>query len=441
VLNLQVLQRGLFGVALTLFIMTPGTVRSAEATSLDAPLSLAAAALAEGRWSDAVSILRGSREPDDDEGAAAYLFALGLAELGAGNPRGAVELLQETLERRPDLNGARVALGRAYAAIGDAERSDMQLRRALAGTADDSRRRVVEDDLARLRADRRLTGSLSFAVVPDSNMGARTAASTILIDGIPFKLDNAARPRSGVGLLTTGGASAYAPISNGVRLSAGLGIYYMNYENNQYDDLIGRVRIGPEFALGRGSLAVGPVAYRRWLGGKEFSTSTGLGLELYQPLGQRALLGSNIEILSNIHDYHSWMNNTSWRLDVVSVFIISSNLRFRFGAGAGRESARFEEYSNQQYRISSAFLFDLNMGFGALISHEIMWREFEGINFYETKARSDTRHTNRFEISNRRIEYAGFRPALAIVNERQRSSSVLFEYERFRVEILFTRDF
>jgi hypothetical protein len=135
------------------------------------------------------------------------------------------------------------------------------------------------------------------------------------------------------------------------------------------------------------------------------------------------------------------MNNTSWRLDVVSVFIISNNLRFRFGAGAGRESARFEEYSNQQYRISPAFLFDLNMGFGALISHEIMWREFEGINFYETKARSDTRHTNRFEISNRRIEYAGFRPALAIVNERQRSSSVLFEYERFRVEILFTRDF
>ncbi len=421
--------------------MTPGAVRSAEATSRDAPLSLAAAALAEGRWSDAASILRGSRKPDDDDGAAAYLFALGLAELGAGNPQGAVELLQETLERRPDLNGARLALGRAYAAIGDAERSDMQLRRALAGAVDDSRRRLIEGDLARLRADRRLTGSLSFAVVPDSNMGARTAASAIVIDGIPFRLDDAARPRSGVGLLTTGGASAYAPISNGVRLSAGLGMYYMNYENNQYDDLIGRVRIGPEFAIGRGSVTVGPIAYRRWLGGKDFSTSAGVNLEIYQPINLQTILGMNIDILETRYDNHPWMNNASFRWDVLWAFIFSDSMRFRIGFGHASERAKFEEYSSHQYRINPSIIMDLYGGFGLIISHDIMWRSFQGSQFYETKPRSDLRNLSRIEISNRRLEFSGFRPSLGLVREIQSSSSVLFQYERFRIEVGFTRDF
>jgi hypothetical protein len=424
---------------LALSLLAPGQ-GIAQASAPD-PLDRVAELLSEGRAEEASALIEATPLPADRDGAAAHHFARGMAALMLSRPQEAIGALGAALELRPDLAGARVALGRAYALAGDAERSEMQLRRALAGAGDDARRRVVESDLAALRANRRLIGSFSFGIVPDSNVGARTSASTIVIDGLPFDLSEAARRSAGLGLQLSGQVAAFAPISDGVRLSAGLGAWHINYEGSRFDDLITRLRVGPEIAVGRGSVAFGPVGYRRWYGGRGYSHSIGGFVETQQPIGTAMLLGGVVEAVRVTHDDLSLRDADAVRLDLVSAFVLSPTLRLRLGGGVGRETAEASVYSYWSYRGIVGLLADLPGGFGVALSHEVLRRDYEAPDFFETKPRRELRNTSRIEISNRRIAFAGLMPAFAVSHEDQDATSALFAYRRLRAEVTLTRDF
>ncbi len=413
---------------------------AAEAPAPD-PLARAAEFLADGRPAEAAALLAATPIPADRDGAAAHHFARGVAALMLNRPEEAITALGTALELRPDLAGARVALGRAYAVAGDAERSEMQLRRALAGAGDDARRRVVESDLAALRAGRRLVGSFSFGVVPDSNVGGRTSASTVVIDGLPFDLPEASRRSSGLGLQVSGQVAAFAPVADGVRLSAGLGAWHINYEGSQFDDLITRLRVGPEIEVGRGSVAFGPVGYRRWYGGQGYSHSIGGFAETQQPIGAAMLLGGVVEAVRITHDDLPLRDADAVRLDLVAAFVVSPTLRLRIGGGVGRETAEASVYSYWSYRGIAGLLADLPGGFGVALSHEVLRRDYQAADFFETKPRRELRNTSRVEVSHRRIVFAGLMPAFAISHEDQDATSALYAYSRLRAEITLTREF
>lgn len=404
-------------------------------------LAVAAELLAAGRTEEAAALIAATPLPADPDGAAAYHVARGMVALQAGDPEQAIAALGAALELRPDLVGARVAIGRAYAMAGDADRSEMQLRRALAGAGDDQRRRVVEADLAALRANRRLIGSFTFGFVPDSNVGARSSASTIIVRGVPFELNEAARRSAGIGAQLSGQVAAFTPVAEGVRLSAGLSAWHVNYEGARFDDLITRLRIGPEVELGRGSLAVGPVAYRRWYAGRGYSQSLGAFAETQQAVGAAMLLGGVVEAVRVTHDDLPLRDADSWRFDLISTFILSPTLRLRLSGGLGRDAAEDAAFSNWNTRVAAAVLTDLPNGFGAVLSHEVMRRAYDAPDFFETLSRRELRNTSRIELSNRRFVFGGLMPALAVSYERQDATSPLFAYTRLRTEITFTREF
>ena len=404
-------------------------------------LATASAALADGRAEQAAALLRAATRPDDEDAAAAFYFALGLAELRSGSPDASVRALREALDLRPDLAGARRALAQAYRTIGDSEKSELHLRRALASVPDDERRRFIEQDIAALRSGRAVTASLSIAVAPDTNIGAQTSASAVMIDGVPFQLSEDARKKSGVGLIVTGTVSAFTELTDGVRFVASASLYNTDYAGTQFDDLLIRLRAGPEFTLANGILTFGPVAYRRWYGGDEYSISTGLFADFFQPIGQQFVLGLGTEFYRSWFEEFSHLNSDFGRIDMTLGWVLTPRVRLRASAGLGREVAQFSAYSSWQQRVGAGLSFDLWEGFGLAPSHTVSWREFDERQFYEAQPRSDRRHTSRLELSNRRLEFAGMMPTLAVVHEVQFSSTQLHAYDRIRLEIGFTREF
>jgi Flp pilus assembly protein TadD len=143
-------------VVLSLLTAASGLAQGAtDPTDAYGTLAQARQALSEGRASDAAALLNAAAPPSDPDGAAAFHLALGLAELQAGRAESAVEPLRAALELKPDLAGARVALARAYAVLGDPDKPELHLRRALAVDADDGRRRSIKRGLAALRSDGR----------------------------------------------------------------------------------------------------------------------------------------------------------------------------------------------------------------------------------------------------------------------------------------------
>ena len=84
---------------------------------------------------------------------------------------------------------------------------------------------------------------------------------------------------------------------------------------------------------------------------------------------------------------------------------------------------------------------DLPGGFGVALSHEVLRRDYEAADFFETRRRRELRNTSRIELSNRRIVFASLMPAFAISYEDQAATSALFAYSRLRAEITLTRDF
>ena len=300
---------------LALMLAAPALSSPASCDGADPPalVEQARKSLSEGNLPAALALSRRAvaENPDDPDAN----FVLGLAAFAAArsavSPDGGswteakrIRLLDEAaqafrrmLDDRPELPRPRLELARVLFERGrcnepsddlleqllgdDCEAAEHHFGRVLAGEPPPAVVANVNRFLAAVRARKRLSGSLSLAVAPDTNINRATEASTVRIFGLPFVLDEGARASSGVGLIVSGSGAYRHPFAfqpfpeTETRLRLGFGFHRREYGGRRFDDMTLLFDAGPRLLFGRGDVSFLAEASRRWSAGEIYSEGLG----------------------------------------------------------------------------------------------------------------------------------------------------------------------
>ena len=501
----QVKAGRVIATALALLLCGPAFAQNAPDAPPDGPAAVVERArkmIFDGWPAAALELLRplAERYPEDTD---AYFFR-GMAAAAAANlPEGrpgapeddearralrdeAVASYRHILESRPGLAGARLELARVLFERGrctappesllehllgdDCDAAAFHFRRALAGGLPDAIAGVVSRFLAVVQQRKRVSGQLSFAIAPDSNVNAGTSARTFHFrpdhfgSALEFRLRDEDRETSGIGAVLSASGQYLHPVkfrplgSLASRLRLGGSLYRREYGGQRFDDMILAVYTGPQLLFPRARASLLLKADRRWSGvevepgrwsARPVSRGLGPRLEGVLRLGTRLWLGGGIERIERRHRYSALSDGPRTGLDLDLSFAATPAITLGARGGWQRSRAQRPDLRSRTRRLGGFIAADLPpvlgvTGFHVAFFHDLLFTRFDepGYLAITVHAREDRTSITRLAASNDHLELLGFVPALSLVHERRRSNvAEVFDYRRSRAEITMQRRF
>ena len=214
-----------------------------------------------GRFTEALNILVPLVKGDVVEADTLFLYGLAAIEASqqpdiSDEPRDA--LLDEAigafhamLVKEPGLVRVRLELARAFFLKGEDALARRHFEHVLAGKPPAGVVLNVNRFLAQMRARKRWSTYVGFALAPDTNIGGGSDERTIYIGGLPFQRDADELTTSGVGISVWGGGEYQYPLGERLRLRAGGDVSRREYKGGEFDqDVRGGAR-GAALACGQ----------------------------------------------------------------------------------------------------------------------------------------------------------------------------------------------
>ena len=408
-----------------------------------------------GRFGDALALLgprlQGERvEPN-------VLFLYGLASVEASQQPNVPDnvrdrLLDEAigafrimLFNEPGLVRVRLELARAFFLKGEDDLSRRHFELVLAGNPPAQVVGNVRAFLNRMRARRRWSFNLGFALAPDSNIGASSDERTIYIFDLPFQRDQQELTTSGLGVSLWGGAEYQIPLGDTTRLRAGGQFARREYERSQFDQFFLGGHLGPRWLLNRSTeVSLLASARQRWLGTVKDDHSLGARVEAAHRF-------SPAVTVSGQASWHGRRYRTRTRLDgpvldtsLRGTWVVTPTLRANLSGGYGRERPRSLQWRHRSRWLGAGVEVILPLGFTVGGGGEVRWADYQGNwfpNVRDGSPRGDRTRILRVSVHNRGFTLYGFSPQIVLVQEKRTSNAQLYDFQRTRGELRFVQQF
>ena len=234
-------------------------------------MQMARVLIKAGRLEHARAFLE-QAQPTGEEERIERLFLLGRIEMRLGLPRRAVKRFEAILVLRPSLTRVRLELARAYYLSGRDDQAGRQFSLSLADDLPPTAEAAVEDFLQRIDARKRWSASLSASILPETR---RTDRETVLIGGVPFRLNEDARSSSGTGGLVAAGISFSPTVGEDIRGVLAASAAAKVYKRSEWNDVTVSGDAGFARLFDRGSASGGLRLGRRWIGGDGYHRNLG----------------------------------------------------------------------------------------------------------------------------------------------------------------------
>lgn len=239
--------------------------------------------------------------------------ALHLAQLEAlillrdGRTAEAAQAFRTILSAEPRYAPARRGLTEALARQGDLGAAAWHAERLLAATPDEGERAALAALVTAARTGAPQGVALRFALLPSSNARRGTDAETVIINGLPFEIDDDARRKGGVGLFF--GLSAWSGRAIAPNWTATLGasadakLYGEGIDDEANLALrLDLARSGP-----RRRLSFGPRAEVQFNGGAENRRRLGIDATLAQRIGAQS------DVTAGLTHWWQWYPDAPFR--------------------------------------------------------------------------------------------------------------------------------
>ena len=248
-------------------------------------------------------------EPRDEQERVERLFLLGQIALRLGIPEKAVERFEAILALRPGLTRVRLELARAYYLAGLDDKAREHLNRSLGDELPSSVEAAVEDFLRRIDARKRWSVFVSAAALPETR---RPERESVLIGGVPFRLDEEATAPSGAGALVSGGVSFSPEVGERTRGVFAASAAAKVYERSNWNEANVSGELGMTRLFDRGSVSGGVRIGRVWTGGDPERVSHGPWIRI----GWRVSGSTRVDVTGNAdHRQHDARDaRDGWRL-------------------------------------------------------------------------------------------------------------------------------
>lgn len=351
-------------------------------------------------------------------------------------------ILEKLVSRSPDTPAYRLALAEVLMRLGETDRAVFQYQQLDGADLGPKDRAHVAQ---RLEAIRRADGwnlRLSFGLVPQTNVGKRTAADSIVVGGIDFALDSASRAKSGVGLAFAAGASRRINLEGGTALRFAMQVQGYAYQDRSFNDVRFRTSLGIERQLGKTVLLeAGVVQNTRFLGDKRFSLGPGLWLGGQVKLSDRSLF--------TLRAQADWLKHpTSSGLDGPRQAIMFG-LRHQVSPSLSLTAQLALDQTNAQLSTQSGKGISLSLGVrkqlkgGLLIGFDLTKRHErrEGTEPLFGVRREDRTTTLALRVAHRSFAIAGYAPMVEVTQEKRTSTVAPANFRNISVGFHLTRDF
>ena len=408
-----------------------------------------------GRFDAALSVLRlliEGRRVDADA-----LFQFGLAAIGAAQQPNlpearrdvlldeAISALRAMLVRRPGLVRVRLELARAFFLKGEDELAREHFERVLAGKPPAGVGLNVNRFLAEIRARKRWSVHLGFALAPDSNIGAASDDRIIYINGLPFRRDEDDLTSSGIGVSLWTGGEYQHPLNDRWRLRAGADVSRREYRGSEFDRMTLSAHAGPRWLIDRDTEASLLAAVRQhWVANDPYYRDTGLRIEARRRLTRRLTANLRASWFDRRYDESAALDGPVMDVSLSAGYLLTPTLRTGLAVGWSKERPERKSRRNAGRWVRAGMTAALPWGFTVGGSAALRWTDYEG-NWYpfteDGGPREDLSRIFRLSVHHRAFTLGGFSPRLSLVREDRKSNAQLHDYERTFGELSFVRLF
>ena len=337
----------------------PGAVAPQAADLGAEALAQARALLDAGRFEEAIVLLRPLARKDVV--LAEVLFLLGLAAIEAAGRPGiaeaerealldeAITALRAMLVDRPDLVRVRLELARAFFLKGDDGLARRRFEQVLAGDPPPAVAANVNRFLSEIRARRRWSLSVGFALAPDSNIGAASDERIIYIFNLPFHRDAEELTTSGIGLAVWGGGEYQHPLGERLRLRAGIDAARREYPARNFDQFYLSVHAGPRWLMdARTEVSLLASARQVWVGPAPSHRDLGVRVEAMRRLGPRTTALGRASWHQREYRTRTALDGPILDVAFRGVWTITPTVRLEASLGYGRERPEAERSPQHQ---------------------------------------------------------------------------------------------
>ena len=428
---------------------------AAVATDDAAAQEEARALMDAGRFADALAVLRPHVQGATVVPNTAFLFGLAALETSqapdlADDVREAllaevVAAFVTMLVDRPELVRVRLELARAFYFLGEDELAQRYFEQVLGGDVPPPVVANVRAFLDQIRARKRWSFNLGFALAPDSNVGASSDERTIYIFNLPFRRNAPELTTSGIGVSVWGGAEYQLPLDDALRLRAGGQFARREYERSQFDQLFLGGHLGPRWLVDRDTaVSLLASARRRWLGTVPDSRDLGARFEVGHRVSQQVTVSGQASWHERRYRTRTRLDGPVWDSWLTGTWVVTPTVRADVSAGYARERPSLIRERNRSRWLGAGVSVILPLGFTVggggeyrRANYERGWFPFVPDN----GARKDTTRLLRASVHNRAVTVLGFSPELVVVREERKSTAQLHDYERTLGELRFVRQF
>ncbi len=393
----------------------------------------------QGQVEQADALLRTIREAGDESDQ--ILFLSGLVASQLGRHEEAIELFRRVLGRDPTLLRVRLELARAFFQIEDDENAKRNFELVLGEELPPNVTANVERFLDEIRRRRATRYSFGVALAPSTNINQAPTIRTVRLFGLPFRLDEEAREKSGVGVVTRTSAERFQRLSRDLRLRFGAGLVHRDFSNNRFDDSLLSAHVGPQFIRPTSEHSVLARMNNRYFGGKFFSQTRQFSIESTWRRGNRTRFGTSTGFGRTLFNRRSSQNaNFAFVASSVTRVLNSFSL-IRFGGSFRRDNARSDVFSQTSWSFSAAYQRDFPLGITVIAEPRLFKRSFDERQAAFPATRLDTLLNASLTFLKRDFRAFGFAPQITLDFARNDSTVDLFRYTRTQAILGVTRRF
>ncbi len=378
---------------------------------------------------------------------AEYNFLAGYVAAEQGDTKKAVRHYRKTLQNRPDWTRARVELARSLYILGDRTAADYHFRLAEKSELPPDIARIVSGFRKAIRDQKSWNFSVEAGLAPDTNINTSTDNHTVYIDALgtgsplPFKLNDAARRKTGLGQTLSVAGSARIKLSPlyamQVEGSAGL----INYKGSQYDDVHINSALGISRDFGRNRITVSATGEQRWYGGHPSSRLYGGKLSAQRIVGQTGEINGQVAVqkvespLNADYAGMQYVASLQFGQAINKTTLLSVTLNGRL------EPLANPIYSNKQLAVQLAGGTEFGWGInaGGTITASRTW--FNGYWPAFLVTRRDWQVETHIYAGLRNVRVWGFSPSVNYSFIEGFSNVPIYEVTRHRVEFDLARYF
>lgn len=386
--------------------------------------------ISEERFKEALEVVQALPEPIRSSQDVRFLEAFLLRRTGA--PLRAADKYLAMLAQDPNLPRVRLELAQAYREAGDDVAAERNFRLALAGGLPADTQLLVQSILDDLNRRRRWRIFVEFGVSPDSNVNSATEAREVDIFGLPFKLNDDARRRSGWTGAFSGRAEKVFKPFGGPSIKTDLSAAVVENEGGDFDQYVVESRVGPEIGVRGVRIAVQGVGQRQWFAGDGFSRSYGGVVDVRSRGARKQIYAAVLRGVVVEHDRAVALDGVDLSLTGARTAFPSTRTVWTASAAVRRLQAEVE--SNAFWEVSAALEVSRAWPYSVTTSARVgvAPRWYDAPDALNSTPRRDVALTGEIRVFARAITLYGFAPFVGAEYARTFSTSELNDFDRVR---------